>query len=125
MLCSLGVSNRRRLCKAVFTSQYFSETRTFSIAHPVDCNLCVVRTVSFQTEYGLETAAGRGFREMMLHCSYEGSSSSEYSFSLSYAYESNQIFVYVGDGKSQKLYPETLMTNARLMLPRPRRPPRE
>ena len=97
----------------MFASKYFKDKIEFSNAKRVKSSICQLETVSFQTDLKVETVS-QNFRERMVHWKVMDKDEFEYSFSLSHAYESNQIFVYIRNEEIGNIFLENLTTNVRL-----------
>ena len=111
-LCKQDKHEQRRICTAVFMSEYFKEKITFSGANAVRRE-CKLRIVSFQTNYGASEAVKRFYREWMLPC-YSEEDENNVDYLLSHAYRSNQIFVYSRDPETRNLFPDTLTIDVRI-----------
>lgn len=111
-LCKLTRTDRRRVCTAVFNSEYFADRIPISGAGKF-WGRCEMKTVSFQTECGKTEAAGRTFREWMLSCR-SSEDKKHFPYLLSQAYQRDQIFVYFQQDNTGDMFLESMSTNVRL-----------
>jgi len=109
-LCRLRDEEKLRICAAVFNTKYFEDKVTLSnaIRNVVRCRK---RTVSFQRKYEKTTAVKCRFREWMLNCKPK---IDKFSYFLSHAYASDQIFVYFRNDDTGYIFLENVTTNVRI-----------
>ena len=98
-----------RLCAIVLTSAYFQEIVVDPCAY--HANYWFKVNIAFRTREGRREAAGLLYYERMANCLAKMADGSVRRFSISRAYNPNQVFVYVENPLDKRMYLDHLVVN--------------
>ena len=101
-----------RLCVIVLTASYFKKW----VAYPLrSYNVCFEEEIAFETDEGEQKAFGNTYKELTVECWAKMINDDPRKYSISRAYNPNEVFVHNKDKSSNKLYLEALVKNVSIV----------
>ena len=103
----LSQSEEDRLCAVVMNSSYFRHSTSLQDPLKRESPVCVEIKVSFQSDEARKAAGGKTYQERAVPCwrkiQLKKHMIWEFFF-ISWAYASNELFVYEKDSKTRRVY---------------------